>query len=74
MLMQYVAEGSVPRCSALFQSLEQAKPLVRLRFGGFLCVCSIVPYIYPPLPKPEELVYNVNHDGFVNQRGLRQVV
>ena len=38
----------VPRCSALFQSLEQAKPLVRLRFGGFLCVCSVVPHIYPP--------------------------
>jgi hypothetical protein len=64
-------------CSALFRVVPVAgtgKTVGTPTFWGFfVCLfhCSI--YI-PPLPKPEELVYNVNYDGFVNQSGLRQVV
>lgn len=41
----------VPFVPALFRSLEQPKPLVRLRFEAFLYVCSVVPHIYNTFPK-----------------------
>lgn len=64
-------------CSALFRVVPVAgtgKTVGTSTFWGFfVCLFRCSTYI-PPLPKPEGLVYKVNHDGFVNQRGLRQVV